>query len=456
MTFKTYFKLSNLQLMEIRKLKDNMHVVVIGNGISGTTAARHIRKKSNCRITLISGESDYFFSRTALMYIYMGHLKFNHTKPYEDSFWSDNRLECLRAVVKKIEPASRKLILEDSRELPYDILIIASGSKPLMHGWKGQELQGVQGLYSLQDLELLEQQAPDSKICSRAVIVGGGLIGIELAEMLRSRNIPVTFLVRESGFWNNVLPNSNSELLNEHIRDHHIDLRLNTGLDTVLGDSAGKVRSVITDAGVEIPCNLVGITTGVTPNIDFLKDSGLEIDRGVLVNDLLQTSIADIYAIGDCIQLREPRAGRRAIEAVWYTGRLMGETVSETITGNPKLYSPGNWFNSAKFLDIEYQTYGLVSPDHRCGAQEIHFHWRHPQLPICLTLAYLKDSRQFIGVNAFGIRLRHLVLDQWLTLELPVEQAVNRIHEVLFDPEFSRKYVGDIQNAFYEPQKVSR
>jgi NADPH-dependent 2,4-dienoyl-CoA reductase/sulfur reductase-like enzyme len=450
------YKLSNLQRMEIRELTDNMHVVIIGNGISGTTAARHIRKKSNCRISLISGESDYFFSRTALMYIYMGHLTFDHTKPYEDSFWSENRLECIRAIVKNVEPTTKKLVFEDGRELGYDILIIASGSKPQMFGWEGQHLQGVQGLYALQDLELLERQAPNARVCPRAVLVGGGLIGIELAEMLRSRDIEVTFLVRENGFWNNVLPNRDSELINKHIRDHHIDLRLNTGLSKILGNSDGKVQGVITDTGDEIPCSLVGITTGVTPNIDFLKDSGLEMDKGVLVNDLLETSIPEIYAIGDCAELRKPEAGRRAIEAVWYTGRLMGETVAETISGNPTPYSPGNWFNSAKFLDIEYQTYGRVSPDHLRDPKEMHFHWQHAKLPIGLTFAFETDSRKFLGLNAFGVRIRHLILDQWITLKLPIEAVINRFNEALFDPEFSRKHIGDVQGAFIEFKNKSR
>ena len=84
------------------------------------------------------------------------------------------------------------------------------------------------GMYHKQDLENLEKHAPNNKVCKRAVIVGGGLIGIELAEMLHSRNIAVTFLVRESSFWNGVLPTAESEMINRHIINNHIDLRLNT------------------------------------------------------------------------------------------------------------------------------------------------------------------------------------------------------------------------------------
>jgi len=210
------------------------HVVIIGNGISGVTAARHIRKLSDKRITIISAETDHFFSRTALMYIYMGHMKYEHTKPYEDWFWKKNRIELKRAFVEKVVHKNKELHLSGGEVMTYDKLILGVGSKSNKFGWPGQDLKGVQGLYSYQDLESLEKNAPNNKTCKRAVIVGGGLIGIELAEMLHTRNIPVTFLVRESSFWNGILPEGESEMINRHIKNHHIDLRLGVNLKEIL------------------------------------------------------------------------------------------------------------------------------------------------------------------------------------------------------------------------------
>ncbi len=215
-------------------------IVIIGNGIAGVTAARHIRKLSNNRIIIVSAETDFFFSRTALMYVYMGHMEFEHIKPYEDWFWAKNRIELMRGYVTDVNAEKKELLIDSSRVLGFDKLIIATGSKPNKFGWPGQDLHGVQGLYSKQDLDLLEINAPNKEVCKRAVIVGGGLIGIELAEMLRSRDIPVTFLVREDNFWNGVLPDGESIMLNEHIQEHHIDLRLSTNLVEILPDDNGK------------------------------------------------------------------------------------------------------------------------------------------------------------------------------------------------------------------------
>ena len=140
------------------------HVVIIGNGIAGITLARHVRKFSNKRITVISAETDYFFSRTALMYVYMGHMKFEHTQPYENWFWEKNRIELKRAYVKHVDTDEKVLSLESGEQFSYDKLVIATGSIPNKFGWKGEELHGVQGLVTRNDLDLLEVNAPNNDV----------------------------------------------------------------------------------------------------------------------------------------------------------------------------------------------------------------------------------------------------------------------------------------------------
>lgn len=431
------------------------HIVIIGNGVSGVTLARHIRKKSDKKITLISDETDYFFSRTALMYVYMGHMKFEHTQPYENWFWEKNKINLKKGHVKKIDTENKQLFFDDNTNMTYDKLVIATGSKPNKFGWPGQDLESVLGLYHKQDLEKLEKLAPNNAVCKRAVIIGGGLIGVELAEMLHSRNILVTFLVRESSFWNSVLPVGESEMITRHIQNHGIDLRLNTNLKEIKSDKNGKATSVIiAETGEEIECDLVGLTAGVSPNINFLKGSSIETDKGVLVNRYLETSVKDVYAIGDCAEQRKAIGNRKSIEAVWYTGRMMGETLAQTLCGNRIQYNPGNWFNSAKFFDIEYQTYGWVFSKKNKKENEQHFHWKHKSDTKCITIAYDKSSRKFLGINAFGIRMRHEVFDRWLTKEKTIDFVIENLHEANFDPEFYNKYEKEIREAYHQQSET--
>jgi len=410
-------------------------VIVIGNGIAGVSFARNFRKKSSKPILIISKETPYFFSRTAIMYVYMGHLRWEDTQPYENTFWKKNKLDLLQGTVTQINPKEKNIRLSDKSILYYDSLIIATGSIPNKFGWPGENLKGVQGLYSKQDLDSLEDYSPST---NEAVIVGGGLIGVELAEMLHSRGKKVTFLVRENSFWNNVLPKEESKLINQHLLEHVIDLRLNTNLSEIIEDETGRVKAIRTDSGEIINCQFVGLTTGVRPNIDFIKNTDIATNRGILVNKYLETNQNSIYAIGDCSEQQEPQTGRRSIEAVWYTGRMMGETLAQTLTGNKKAYNPGHWFNSAKFFDIEYQTYGLVAA--QPTKPEKHFHWKHPNENVAITLAYDENTKKFLGINTFGIRMRHELLDKILCEKKSVFCMIEQLANCNFDPEFFKTY----------------
>ena len=412
------------------------NILIIGNGIAGITAARTIRKRSSDSITVISGETDYFYSRTALMYIYMGHMTLENTQPYEKWFWKKNNIQLKKAWVQAIQTDKQELLFTDGESMSYDVLIIASGSKSNKFDWPGQDLKGVQGLYSYQDLLQLEQTT--SQQVDRAIIVGGGLIGIELAEMLHSRHIPVTFLVREKSFWNNILPAGESAMINKHILDNGIDLRLGDELKQIISDENGQVKAIETPSGEIIDCQLVGLTAGVSPNIDFVKKSNIKSDRGILVDHTFRTNIPNVYAIGDCAQFKEPLAERRPIEQVWYTGKMHGEIAGKNITGEAVIYQPGPWFNSAKFFDIEYQTYGTVAA--KPADYESRLYWESDDAMKCIHLVYHNESKEFIGMNTFGIRYRHEFFDTVLREKKSIEYVLKHLATANFDPELYAQY----------------
>jgi NAD(P)H-nitrite reductase large subunit len=420
------------------------HIIIIGNGIAGATAARHIRKLSNHRITMISSESKHFYSRTALMYIYMGHMKYEHTKPYEDAFWEKNRIDLRFDHVIDIDFRYKELKLRSGESLRYDQLILAVGSKPNYFGWKGQELYGVSAMVNLQDLQRIEEA---TKGIQSAVIVGGGLIGIEMAEMMRSRGIHVHFLVREKSFWDVVLPAEESEMINRHIREHEVDLHLQTELLEITSDERGHVKSVITKEGKELACQFVGIATGVSPNIDWLKGSLLKTNRGIMVNEYCETSQPDVYAIGDCAEFIESRGrGRKTIEQVWYTGRMMGEVVAHSVCGNRTKYEPSHWFNSAKFFDIEYQVYGLVNP--RPDSALISLYWEHPAGKKSIRLVAERTNQQLIGINLMGVRFRHELAERMLIEAWPLKKVVEQFDKGQFDAEFTPSYRNDLVEVY--------
>lgn len=419
------------------------HVVIIGNGISGITCARYVRKMSDHQITVISSESKYFFSRTALMYIYMGHMKQEHTQPYEPYFWEKNRIDLLQEYVASINPNNNSILLANHQTINYDYLVIATGSKSNKFGWPGQDLKGVQGLYNLQDLQGMETYTNGIE---RAVVVGGGLIGIETVEMLLSRNIAVTYLVRENSFWRGILPQEESNMVNKLLKLHHVDIQFGTELKEIKDDGTSRVGAILTSKGELIACGFVALTVGVSPNIDFIKNSGIETDRGVLIDDHFRTNYPNIFSAGDCAQFREALPGRKPLEQVWYTGKMQGATVAVNICGKQQPYQPGHWFNSAKFFDLEYQTYGLVLAE---KPEDTDWFWWQDDLgERGIRLQWKKATKAFTGLNCFGIRIRHEVCNDWLNNQTNINQVVKELRKANFDPEFFKSYEKAFETSF--------
>jgi NADPH-dependent 2,4-dienoyl-CoA reductase/sulfur reductase-like enzyme len=420
-----------------------VHVVIIGNGVTGATAALELRRlDADCRITMISGESKYHYSRPALMYIFMGHMSYQDTKPHEDQTWDDNRIDLVRDWITAIDTDARQLTLHKGGNLAYDQLLIATGSKSNKFGWPGQDLDGVQGLYDLQDLNRLYDSVQTTR---HAVIVGGGLIGIELAEMLHSCGVPVTFLVREVSYWDNVLPAEESAMVSRIIREAGLGLRLETGLKEIEGDSDGRACAVISDADERIECQLVGLTAGVGPNIDLVVDSAIETGRGVLVDGSLRTSVPGVLAAGDCAEIVTDGESRNLLQQVWYTGKRQARIAARVLAGMEATYDPGVWYNSAKFLDLEYHTYGQVNlsvPD------EQNLYWEHPDGLHSIRIVYLSD--RVIGFNTMGIRFKHRVCEAWIAASRPLEYVLDHLDEANFAPEFSRRFEAHAVSQFKE------
>lgn len=421
-----------------------MHIAILGNGITGATAALRLRElQPDWKITMISGESTYHYSRPALMYIYMGHMRYQETKPFEDKLWEEQRIDLLRAWVTQIDTDGHRLELQGGGSLEYDRLLVATGAVSNKFGWPGQDLRGVQGFYSLMDLKKLYESSEGAR---RGVIVGGGLIGIELGEMLHSRGIDVTFLVRESSYWNNVLPSEESAMVNELIRAAGMELLLETELAEIVDDGAGRASAVVAKGGARdgerIDCQIVGLTAGVSPNKAIAEASGLPCGRGILVDWSLRSSATDVWAAGDCAELLNPGDERNTIQQVWYTGRSQGKLAAESITGAEVRYDPGIWFNSAKFLDMEYQTYGQVG--FRLEGERS-LVWQDEQKSRLLRIVHIDGK--VVGFNAMGMRWRHRICETWLRDGRDVDFVLAHLDQAGFDPEFYRRFEPEIRRV---------
>ena len=414
-----------------------MNVVIVGNGIAGITTAVELRKNEpNAQITIISGETTYHYSRPALMYIYMRDMKLKNTQPYEKSFWKKQKIQLIQDWAIDFNFKEKIIELKKLPSMRYDKLVLAIGAKGNRYGWPGQDLPGVINFTNLQELNELEERTKKTGKNFRVLIAGGGLIGIEVAEMMAHRGIPNTFLVREKSYWPTTLSPEEGKLVQQEILDHNVDLKMETEISEIRPNQKGEVDVVITNQNEEIPCNVVVITAGVSPNVEDLKNQDIQINQGVCVNRKLETSVPDVYACGDCAEISPGDQGRGStVELLWYTGKMQGKIVAKNILGGNKKYERGVWYNSAKFFRIDYHTYGEVNHNVP-GEKELYYEIPHEKKSI--RIVYLPD--RVIGFNTLGIRFRHIICEQWIKEKKSFDYVLENLEDANFSPEFFQAF----------------
>ncbi len=420
-----------------------MRHVIIGNGITGITAARTIRQlDDDAEIIVISDESPYFFARTALMWVYMRQLPLSSLEPYERREWDELRITHRQGRVTGIDPESKNLTFDQGDPLSYDRLLLTVGGKPAMFGWPGQDLEGVCNMTTLGDLGKLEAVRPRLK---RAVVAGGGLIGLEMVEMMLHDHVPVTFLIREPWYWHLMLSREEGEIVHQRIRSHGVNLVLEDEVKQIQGTEQGQVAAVITKGGQTLPCELVGFATGVQANTDLARSSGIACARGIQIDRSMCTDQPDIFAAGDCAELQWGD-GTIRLEQLWYSGIRQGQAAGRAMLGYPVNYDPGVPYNSAQFLFLDYLNVGWMSgarfapPDHLGGMPEEglgEFFFQAEGHPESIRIAHRPDgSRPVLGFSMLGPRWDSEVLIRWIEQRRPLDWVLGNLSQASFNEEF--------------------
>lgn len=422
-----------------------MRFVIIGNGVAGATAAFTLRQREpEAEITMIGGESDYFFSRTALMYAFMDRMSLRDLEPTERKVFAKQKIQLLRDWVTDLDAGRQILRLESGKSISYDRLLLATGSAPKQAEWPGLEgaREGVAHFVSLQDLERCERLVPTTR---EAVVVGGGLIGVELAECLVFHRRKVTFLVRSPWYWPGALAREESEIVTEHIRRRGVDLRGGEEIAEVLAGEGSRVRAVRTKSGAEFPCQMLGIAIGVEPATAWLRRAATppRIARGIVVSPSFQTSLENVWAAGDCVEIEIE--GERVVEQIWYSAKRQGELAARAMLGDTVRYQPPVFYNSAMFFEIEYTSAGMIGEP---GADAATFFCRIPGKEASVRI--VERGGAVVGMNMLGARWNHTLFERWIAERRSMDYAIEHLREAQFDVEFGRLDLGTVMPSYRE------
>lgn len=331
--------------------------VIIGAGHAGAQLAASLRQeKWTGEIVLIGDESALPYQRPPLSKAYLaGKSTLEALAIRNAEFYEKQNIQLLDATVEAIDRPAGRLSLNDGESLAYDRLALCTGARPRRLTISGADLPGVYYLRTAADVELIR----DAATCGRrAVIVGGGYIGLETAASLRALGLEVTVLEATGRVLERVTAPEVSAFFDRIHRSEGVDIRTGARVDSLAGES--QVAKVVLADGQMIPADLVIIGIGIEPNTELAAAAGLAVDNGIVIDSQARTSDSDIVAAGDCAIHHIARYDRRIrLESVPSAGE-QAKVAASTLSGGTKEISALPWFWSDQY-DLKLQIAGLNS-----------------------------------------------------------------------------------------------
>jgi NAD(P)H-nitrite reductase large subunit len=333
------------------------HYAIIGTGVAAIAAAEAIRSTDNTGDISFIGEDPFsYYSRPGLAYYLTGELDENLLFPYQKEDYQKLRARFHRASVRHILPDEKVVELDSSARLPYDRLLIATGAQAIVLKIPGADLNGVHKLDHLSDARALLANAKRGRT---ALVTGGGITALELAEGLAARGVKVHYVMRSERYWPNVLDEIESRIIESLLAREGIHLYHKSEVIEILGKNGKVVGARLAD-GRSLRADLFAYAIGIAPRIDLAQEAGIACERGILVNQSMQTNLPDIFSAGDVAQVYDPVSGKHVLDSLWAPAREQGRIAGLNMAGQPTAYQKPAAFNVTRLAGLTTTIIGAV------------------------------------------------------------------------------------------------
>jgi NAD(P)H-nitrite reductase large subunit len=334
-----------------------MRYIIIGTGVAGISAVEAIRSVDGSGEVIMLGDDPHgYYSRPGLAYFLTGELQDKSLFPKTREEYASLKFTFKKARVLTIDRANRKLQLDDNSLLSYDKLLIATGASAAPLTVPGANLQGVMKLDDLEDARGILKHAKRGRT---AIVVGGGITALELTEGLLARGVHVHYLLRGNRYWSSVLDEQESRIVEGRLQAEGVELHFHSEVQEILGKS-GKVRGVRLLDGRTMKCDMVAYAVGIKPRVELAQAADLALNRGILVNEFLQTSDSHIFAAGDVAQVYDPLTGRSSLDSLWSPAREQGYAAGLNMAGKSQAYIKSVPFNVTRLAGLTTTIIGAV------------------------------------------------------------------------------------------------
>ncbi len=330
--------------------------VIIGNSAGAIGCIEGIRSVDNTgTIALVSEEAHHVYSRALIPYFLSGATGTSGMAFRPPDFYERAGVRLfLNKKAVKINFGDKEVVLDDGNKLGYGKLLLATGGKPVFPPIPGLRKKNVFSFHSIKDALGIKQHMAGAR---NAVVLGGGVIGLMAAEVLLKKNIKVCVLELADRVLAPVVDVTASRMVEETFREAGVEVLTNNTVAAVHGKE--YVEKVTLQDGRTIPCDLLIVGIGVTPRVELAEETELEVDRGIVVNEQMQTSVSDVYACGDCISVYNFVTGLKQPLPLWPNAYLGGRIAGVNMAGKTREYTTGTSMNAMHFFDLNLINAGV-------------------------------------------------------------------------------------------------
>ena len=333
-----------------------MQHVIIGAGPAGVIAAENLRKfDADSTIKIIGEETEAPYSRMALPYYLIDKIKEEGTYLRKSaSHYNDLGIDLVQARVSSLDSSGKKLTLDDGSTVAYDKCLIATGSHPIRPPIPGMDLDGVHSCWTLEDGRNIAAKAGKE---ANVVLMGAGFIGCIILESLALRGVNLTVIEMEDRMVPRMMDQVAGNLIKSWCQEKGVSVHTSTRVESI--EKAGDGLKVSLDSGESLDADIVISATGVRSNIQFLENSGIDTEFGVLVNEYLQSSHEDVYAAGDVCQGKDFSTGEYSVQAIQPTAADHGRIAALNMAGKSVKHQGSVNMNVLDTMGLISSSYGL-------------------------------------------------------------------------------------------------
>ena len=395
-------------------------MVIVGSGVAGITAAKFLRESaSDVEVKVYTDESHLYYPRPRLYEVLSGEKEPEGIYPFARSWYERNSIDVhLGKKALSIDIDGKKLALDDGSRISYDSLLLANGAHPFVPSVKGAEKMGVFTLRTIEDALTIKRYA---KNMEKAIVIGGGLLGIEFAACLRKLGQQVQVIGGQPRLLPMQLDQQGSSMLRDHLETLGIESKLGVKIDEILGKDA--VSGVSFDNGEEVSGGLVLVATGVEPNAQLAAASGIKVNKGIVVDQYLQTSASSVFAAGDVCEFQGQVYG--IIPPAVDQARVASMNV---LKKESYIYRGSTRFTTLKVSDISITSIGLANLE-KSGYEEI----RRIDERECVYKKIVLDHGRIVGAILMGDRRDASTLMKLVDGKADVTNYKERLLEDDFD-----------------------